>query len=166
MSESLAVVSSRLDSRTIDGANHLADGRGHSLVKALREVPSLATLGERTLLEVVGDSANLVWNAGSTVFEVGSPADALYVVVSGCVRVLAADGREVGSLGPGQFFGEHALLAGAPHGHTVKAVEQSELMVVPKERFDAVMEAHADVAAAIRQRAEERQAANLRAAPG
>jgi hypothetical protein len=45
----------------------------------------------------------------------------------------------------------------------VEAVEQSELMIVPRERFEAVMAVNAEVAAAIRQRAEERQAANLRA---
>lgn len=132
-------------------------------MQALREVPSLAALDERTLLEIVGDSANLVWRAGSTVFEAGSPGDALYIVVSGRVRVLATDGREIASLGPGSFFGELSLLLGTPRGQTVEAVEDTELMVVPRERFDAVMAAHAEVAAAIRARAEERQAENVRA---
>jgi CRP-like cAMP-binding protein len=132
-------------------------------VLALGEVPSLAPLDNRTLLEIAGDSANLVWRAGSTVFEAGTPSDALYIVVSGCVRVVAATGKEIATLGPGSFFGEHSLLLGTAHGQTVEAVEDTELMVVPRERFDAVMAAHGDVAAAIRARAEERQAENIRA---
>jgi CRP-like cAMP-binding protein len=132
-------------------------------VKALREVPSLAGLDAPTLLDIVGDSANLVWSEGATVYEAGTPGDALYIVLSGCVRVLAQGGREVASVGRGSFFGEMSLLLGAEHAQTVEAVEQTELMVVPKERFDAIMTANLEVAAAIRGRAEERRAENIRA---
>ena len=55
----------------------------HSLVKALRAVPDFADLDDATLLRIVGASTNLFYPAGSVVFEPGSPAEALYVVLSG-----------------------------------------------------------------------------------
>jgi CRP/FNR family cyclic AMP-dependent transcriptional regulator len=132
------------------------DGVSHSLVAALRSVPSLATLEDRTLLAIVGDSANLFWRAGSQVFAKGSPADGLYVVVSGSVRVIADDGAELGVLGAGDFFGEFSLLQGAAHGRDVVAVEDTELMVVAKERFDDLLAGNPEVARSIRETAAKR----------
>jgi CRP-like cAMP-binding protein len=128
----------------------------HSLVTALRAVPSLAALEDRTLLAIVGDSANLFWRAGSQVFAKGSPADGLYVVVSGSVRVIADDGAELGVLGAGDFFGEFSLLQGAAHGRDVVAVEDTELMVVAKERFDDLLAGNPEVARSIRETAAKR----------
>ena len=61
----------------------------HSLVRALQDVPGFESLDERRLLELIGDSANLYWPAGSTVFERGGPSDGLYIVISGRVEVTA-----------------------------------------------------------------------------
>ncbi len=131
----------------------------HSLVSALRAVPSLGKLDDRALLCIVGDSANLFWRAGSSVFELGTPADGLYIVVSGAVRVLGDGGVELNVLGPGDFFGELSLLDGSPHGHTVVAAEDSELLVVAKERFDDLLAGDAELAASIRRTAAERRGA-------
>lgn len=131
----------------------------HSLVGALRAVPSLSQLDDHALLCIVGDSANLFWRAGSCVFERGTPADGLYIVVSGAVRVLDGGGTEVNLLGAGDFFGELSLLDGSPHGHTVVAVEDSELLVVAKERFDDLLEGDAELAASIMRTADARRGA-------
>ena len=133
----------------------------HSLVSALRAVPSLATLEDRTLLAIVGDSANLCWNAGAQVFARGSPADGLYIVVSGAVRVLDEGGRELAVLRAGDFFGELSLLQGTEHSHDVVAAEDAELLVVAKECFDELLAANRDVAASIRRTAEERRGSPL-----
>lgn len=130
----------------------------HSLVAALRAVPSFSALEDRTLLAIVGDSANLFWRAGSDVFTKGSPADGLYIVVSGSVRVLGDGGVELGVLGAGDFFGELSLLEGAPHGRDVVAIEDTELMVIAKERFDDLVADNPDVAASIRETAAQRGA--------
>lgn len=133
----------------------------HSLVNALRTVPSLNGLDEQALLAIVGDSANLFWPANSCVFKRGSETDSLYVVISGSVRVLGERGREVVRLEAGNSFGEFSLLLGTPHQHDVYAVEDSELMVVPKERFDALIDANRELGRRLREHAEERLRANL-----
>jgi CRP-like cAMP-binding protein len=130
----------------------------HSLVAALRAVPSLSTLDDRTLLAIVGDSANLFWRAESNVFERGSPADGLYIVIAGSVRVLDASGSELNVLRAGDFFGELSLLGGRPHRSAVEAVEDTELLVVTKERFDDLLASSPEVARSIRETAELRGA--------
>ena len=88
------------------------------------------------------------------------------VVVTGRVRILDGDDGEVALLGPGEFFGEFSLLLGTAHQFDAVAVEDCELLVVPKERVDELLAANADVAASIRATLDERMAANAaRAAP-
>jgi len=136
----------------------------HSLVNALRAVPSFASVDERTLLAIIGDSANLYWPADSVVFERGSPADGLYILVSGSVRILDDTGAEVAVLGSGDFFGEFSLLLGTTHQHDVLVEEGAELMVVSKEKIDEFIASQPELGRSIRQKAEERMAANTQPA--
>jgi CRP-like cAMP-binding protein len=129
----------------------------HSLVNALRAVPSLGELEDRTLLAIVGESANLSWSAGAKVFEKGTPGDGLYIVLSGGVRVLAPDGREVAVLAAGAYFGEFSLLLGTDHQHDVVAVEDTELMVVPKECFDEIVAANPELGRSLQATVEQRR---------
>jgi CRP-like cAMP-binding protein len=132
----------------------------HTLVKALKGVPSFGSCDDPTLLEIVGDSVNLVWPADHRVFEQGTPSSGLYIVLAGRVRVLGESGRELAELGPGEHFGELSLLLGSTHQSTVETLEDSELMVLPKARFDGLLAEHPQLAAEIRRKAEERMAMN------
>ena len=115
----------------------------HSLVTALRNVPSLELLDDATLLRVVGASSNLIWPAGAIVFDVGSPSEGLYVVLSGGVGIFAVqDGAEqqVAGIGVGDFFGEMSLLHNSTHTRRARALEESELLILPTESFRALLE--------------------------
>ena len=132
----------------------------HSLVKALRAVPDFAALDDGTLLRVVGASANLFWPAGSLVFEPGSPTEGLYVVLSGRVRIFHVVGdvvEDVADVGPGGFFGEHSLLLDTVHSKSAKAIEPSEVMIVPRESFQAVMADNPDLVTHLMERMEARR---------
>jgi potassium-dependent mechanosensitive channel len=134
----------------------------HSLVQAIRAVPSLAALDDAELLALAGESANLVWPAGSVVVARGSATDGLYIVLTGLARVLDAAGKELSVLGPGEVFGEFSLLLGTPRQHDVVAAEDTELMVVPKERIQALLDSRPEFARNVRAQLEARQAANVR----
>ena len=131
----------------------------HTLVRALRQVPAFASLDERTLVMIVGASANLFWPAGASVFERDSPAEALYIVLSGAVRIVEEDEtgrREVALMRPGDFFGELSLLRETTHSKTAEAVEDSELMVVASEPFRALLEATPALASHIHRTMQDR----------
>lgn len=124
----------------------------HSLVRALRRVPDFAPLEDGLLLKVVGASANLFWPADSFVFEAGSPSDALYIVLGGKVRILEGDDQDglVAEIGPGDYFGELSLLRNTQHTKGAQAIEDSELMVLPKRSFESLLEADPDLADQVR----------------
>ena len=131
----------------------------HSLVKALRAVPVFEALDDATLLAVAAESANLFWAGGAVVFEPGAPAEALYVVLSGRVRVYdRVDGREedVVTVGRGGYFGEHSLMLDTIHSKWAEASEQTELMVLPRAPFRELVDANPALAAHLRSRMEAR----------
>ncbi len=77
---------------------------------------------------------------GETIFHQGDPGDALFVMATGSVKVVlpSDDGAEpaiVAILGPGEFFGELAILDGAPHSATIVAVEPTETLVLNRDAF-------------------------------
>jgi CRP-like cAMP-binding protein len=136
-------------------------GVTHSLVAALRDVPGFEVLDERMLLALIGDSANLFWPAGSIVFERDGPSDGLYIVISGRVQIIGEDGSVLAELEAGDFFGEMSLLFGKGHRHDVRVDTAAELMVVPKEKFDELVESQPEFGRYVRAKAEERAAADV-----
>ena len=130
----------------------------HSLVKALRAVPAFASFDDRTLIRVVGASANLFWRAGTPVFAKGTRSEALYIVLSGCIRIVDDEDAEedVARLGPGQFFGELSLLLHTGHSKAAVALEDSELMVIPKASFQELLADYPELAAEFRRTVEQR----------
>ncbi len=129
----------------------------HSLVRALRRVPDFSPLNDTILLKVVGASANLFWPEGSTIFETGSPSEALYIVLGGRVRITDApgNGNDIAQIGPGDYFGELSMLAGSKHTKTAQAIEDSEIMVLPKRSFEALLRTDADLEEQVRARRAE-----------
>jgi CRP/FNR family transcriptional regulator len=82
---------------------------------------------------------------GETVFHQGDPGDALFVIARGSVKVVlpSDEGAEpaiVAILGPGEFFGELAILDGAPHSATIVSVEASEILVLHRDAFLALID--------------------------
>jgi CRP/FNR family transcriptional regulator, cyclic AMP receptor protein len=131
----------------------------HSLVKALRSVPDFASLSDHELLDIVGASTNLAWPAGATIFEKGTPSEGLFVVLTGRVRIfdVAEDKRvDVATVGPGASFGELSLLLRTTHSKEAVAEEDTELLVVPKEWFQGLLEAKPDLAEHFHRRLAER----------
>ena len=126
----------------------------HSLVLALRDVSSLGALDDEALLELVGASVNLYWRAGSTIFSKGDVGDALYVVLSGAVS-LQDGGKEIERVDPGDYLGERALVRDQPRTLDAITLEDSELLVVPKQAVTRLLEQRPELAAAVQARVDE-----------
>jgi Cyclic nucleotide-binding domain len=72
--------------------------------------------------------------AGQAVFRQGDPADRFYVIETGTADVIG-DGHLVTTLGPGEGFGEIALLRRVPRTATVRAATDLQLQTLTCERF-------------------------------
>jgi aquaporin Z len=84
--------------------------------------------------------------AGTVLARAGEMADTAYVVERGTLeaRITGPDGQEIvlGTIGPGQWVGEMALLLNQPRTATVVAVTDAELRVVTKDNFSHVITEH------------------------
>lgn len=112
----------------------------HTLVKTLRGIPDFESLDEETLLRIAGESMNLFWREGSTIFAPGDRGDALFVVMSGEVAIQGEDGLEIAHQSAGDFFGEMSLLLNATHSKRAVALSDCEILVLPKEAFTSLLE--------------------------
>ena len=68
----------------------------------------------------------------------GAPAQDFFVLKSGRAQVQAG-GRSLAQLGPGDFFGEDALILNARRNATIAAIEAGAVLRLPKERFVALL---------------------------
>ncbi|MCX7661584.1 MAG: cyclic nucleotide-binding domain-containing protein, partial [Candidatus Omnitrophica bacterium] len=80
---------------------------------------------------------------GQIIYREGSQPDAFYCLLSG--RVLLYTGEEENKtileyLHRGKYFGIISLLTGEPHSVTAQAVNDSVLLVIPKEEFNMILE--------------------------
>lgn len=105
--------------------------------------------------EISSRLQTLHFEAGDEVIRQGDVADTAYVVRSGELEVLR-NGKPVGTLGPGDFFGEVALMRGSLRTATVRCLTTSELTVFAREDFDALSIGSSSLARAIRAQASER----------
>jgi CRP-like cAMP-binding protein len=76
--------------------------------------------------------------AGETIVRQGAPADKFFIVVEGIAEVLRdEDGetRSIASLGPGQLFGEVAIMRDQPRSATVRAKTNTKLLALERDTF-------------------------------
>jgi CRP-like cAMP-binding protein len=124
-------------------------------VEQLRRVPLFARLGKREL-ERVGQLADEIDVLdGRALTAQGEHGDEFFVVLEGKIKI-ERDGRTAASLGPGDFFGEIALIDGRPRTATARADGHARLLVVGHREFHSLMDEMPSVQLGILQALAER----------
>ncbi len=100
----------------------------------LRQVPMLRALPLPSIEQLARGLEPVTVAAEQTVFSQGDVGDRYYVIESGIVDVVG-DGTVVTTLGPGDGFGEIALLRRTPRTATVVARTEARLQTLTSERF-------------------------------
>ena len=112
---------------------------GRPVLDALAAIPFFAGLDPAALERLAGTVRARRFRRGEVIFHVGDPGDALFVIVSGDVKISlpSETGEEaiLATLRGGDVFGELALLDGAPRSASATAVTQTETVVLPRDRF-------------------------------
>jgi hypothetical protein len=130
----LAVLLARPTLRILDGRAYVPG----PVFAMLRRVPFLAVLPLRSLEQLARQAEELRVDAGAIVVRQGDVGEQYFVVATGAVDVVA-DGARVRELGPGDGFGEIALLRDVPRTATVTALTTVALVSLEREAFlDAV----------------------------
>ena len=101
---------------------------------------------ETLLREFAGRCDQKYLAAGEVLIREGDPADSVYILVSGRLRVLVkqADGVEttVSEIGRNEVVGEMSIVSDAPRSATVIAIRDSELLSFSRENFEHIVENH------------------------
>jgi CRP-like cAMP-binding protein len=114
----------------------------------LKRVPLFARMGRREL-ERLGQLADEVEvGLDQVLAEQGHIGHEFFIVLEGRVMVLD-DHRPVATLGPGEFFGEIALVESRPRTATVRAEGIVRLLVIGHREFHALMDEFPTVRAAV-----------------
>jgi putative ABC transport system ATP-binding protein len=138
------------DHRIIDCADrlvHMVDGRIMSdvvlhdalrICEFLRPIDLFKTLTPRQLTDVAEEMTKRHYAAGEIIIREGDPGEEFLLISEGEVEVVRAE-HEVARLGPGDFFGEVALISGEPRNATVVAITEVDTYVLGKTDFQTAI---------------------------
>jgi CRP-like cAMP-binding protein len=118
----------------------------------LARSPLFAGLPRRLLARLATRFFEKAYRPGDIVFHEGDPGRALFVVVEGSVEITQArpEGEYVlVTLGPGDAFGELALIDDYPRSATARVATLGRLLILYKSDFDALMEGNARIAVVV-----------------
>jgi CRP-like cAMP-binding protein len=114
-------------------------------IEALRRCALFAKVDDEILALCASSLRIRRYRKNETIFHQGDPGDSLYIIESGSVKIVlpspeGEEGAIIATLSRGDFFGELALLDGAPHSATAVAIEPTEALVLRRDRFDELVE--------------------------
>lgn len=105
----------------------------------LRGMPLLAGLPEAVVKHLSLGTGQITCAPGDVICREGDPGESMYIVERGTVDIVVQlnNGEEVvvTKLGPGEFFGELALLDGQPRSATARAAAPAYVRTVSREQF-------------------------------
>jgi rhodanese-related sulfurtransferase len=111
--------------------------------------PVLTKLPQKIKDEIAKMAEEKIVSAGDIVFSQGDPGDSFFMIKSGSLRVFRKTAETIETdlavLGPGDSFGEIALLTGAPRSATVEAISDARLITLSKEQFDKILKGYPEV---------------------
>ncbi|HEY7142322.1 MAG TPA: SLC13 family permease [Methylomirabilota bacterium] len=138
----------------------MADSARPDSATALARSPLFSHLGRLDLARLAGELEEMRFAPGQTIVRQGDRPDGLYVIKHGRAAVLAGsaspsvagDGagkQALTTLGPGEVFGEIALLTDSPRSATVVAETELTVWRLSRPRFEALLDHERSIARSI-----------------
>ena len=119
-------------------------------VEQLRKVALFSSLKPQALDLIARVATEESHATGTKIFQHGDAGDKLYLILQGRVRIsreVPGMGEEaLAVLGPGEVFGEMALLDESPRSADARVHERCRLLAIPKDGFDDLLFLHKDLA--------------------
>jgi CRP-like cAMP-binding protein len=114
------------------------DMKSHAAMDQMRELPLFSTCTKAELEMIFGATTRLAFTAGDVLAQEGAPGHEFVVIAEGRARV-EIGGHLINELGPGDFFGEIALLDGGPRSATVIADTDVVAEVISERDFGGLV---------------------------
>lgn len=119
----------------------------------LSKIPIFSGLSDCELAAIERHAVSRAYPKNSVIINEGDTTDSLYIILNGKVKVFLSDenGREIiiNSHGPGEYFGELALIDDAERSASVITLEKSTFSVISKNDFKQVLSGHPEIAISV-----------------
>ena len=113
--------------------------RKDEYLEHLAKVPLFSACSKKELQNIARASDAVEIPAGKVLVEEGKPGHEFFLIINGTASVKRGK-REVAKLGPGQYFGELALLDRGPRSASVIAKDDMEVLVLGQREFAGVID--------------------------
>jgi CRP/FNR family cyclic AMP-dependent transcriptional regulator len=114
---------------------------------ALARLPLFSRCRKRQLRKLAGLAQFKEYPPDSVVIQAGDPSRAFYLILSGKARVLGKP--RGGLLRTGDYFGEMGLIDGEPRAASIAAVDELQVMTLPRPPFLRLLEQEPGIAVAM-----------------
>jgi CRP-like cAMP-binding protein len=113
--------------------------RRNEKVELVRHVPLFSQCTKRELTEIAGIADEIDLRDGKVLIREGERGREFFVLLDGSAEV-TKDGRHINTLGPGDFFGEIALISNSPRTATVTATSPVHTLVITDRSFRRLLD--------------------------
>ena len=117
-------------------------------LEKLRQISLFEHLHDHTLARIAELSTEFEAPAGWVLIEFGQPGSGMFVLEEGTVLVELPDGRSW-EYGPGEFFGELALLTDHPRHGRVRAKTDVKCLAISRRDFQELLREEPEIAVAM-----------------
>jgi CRP/FNR family transcriptional regulator, cyclic AMP receptor protein len=118
-------------------------------MELLRPIPVFSCLDEKELEHLMDAAIRKTYAKNTVILSEGDITDSLYVIVTGKVKTVITDenGKEIilSIFGPGDYFGEMALIDGKPRSATIVTREPSQLMIFSRNDLRKIFATNPDI---------------------
>jgi CRP/FNR family transcriptional regulator, cyclic AMP receptor protein len=113
--------------------------RGNEKIDAIRRAPLFADCSQKELEQIAQIADEIDLDEGKELTRLGQSGREFFVLLEGEADV-SQDGRVINKLGPGDFFGEIALVEDVPRTATVTATTPVRTLVITDRAFRQLLE--------------------------
>jgi len=111
----------------------------NSKIDLIKGVPLFASASKQELAEIAGIADEIDLPEGKVLIKEGDTGREFFVLIEGTAEI-ARGGKKVASIGPGDFFGEIALIAKTPRNATITTTSPIRTLVITDRAFRQLLD--------------------------
>ncbi len=107
--------------------------------QVLKEVPLFQGLSKAELREIADEAREELFSANQDIVSEGQSGGPFFCITEGRADIII-EGKKVGDIGPGSYFGEMSLLEGGSRAATIRATTHVKALAITSWNFMAILE--------------------------
>ena len=123
----------------------MSSEQDRNLADTLGDVPIFKNLSSVQLSKILGVCTFKSCEPEHRLCVNGLPQDEMYILLSGELAIVTAEGLRAATVSPVASVGEVSLVSGQPRSATVEVISPSNVLILRKVQFEQVMESDVDM---------------------